>query len=489
MKKVIFLMIDSFMPHVLEDCIEKRLVPALQFFKEKGMYWKECTTVYPTMTASVDCSLITGEYPDRHKIPALVWYNPDENRLVNYINGSLPVWKLGLAPCMHDVLCSLNDVHLSKDVRTIYEELADRGKTSGSINLIARRSYHKYNVCLPWALRLITRFRPFEDISGPDFLTVGSIMRSPVEPAIPWGWDETIFRHYGINDAFAVRALNHLISNQILPDFTMVYLPENDHQVHLEPKKACKILAKVDQKLQTILNQFPSWEDALKSYVFIITGDHGQTLIGPSSVHNIDLEHLLIGMKINRYGEQPTNQDDVIIANNERMTNLYPLKMGVEQEVVSRLKQDRRIDIIAWKKEEWVQVVSGKKDGLLRFRKNGVRKDLYGQTWELDGNIDILDLSYSNEQVISFGDYPDALSRLYGALFSQDISVISCTAKPGYEFKSSYAPTHLKGGSHGSLHQIDSTIPLIISGVENQEWPFQSPRLVDFKKYILHLLQ
>lgn len=488
MKKVIFLMIDSLMPHVLEDCIQKRLVPALQFFKEKGMYWKECTTVFPTMTASVDCSLITGEYPDRHKIPALIWYNPHENRIVNYINGSLPVWKLGLSRCTHDVLCSLNDQHLSKEVQTIYEELANRGKTSGSINLIARRSYQKYEVCPPWLLRLITKFRSFEDISGPDFLTIGSIARSPVQPPIPWGWDETVFRHFGINDAFAVRVLNHLISNQIIPDFTMVYLPDNDHQVHLQPKKACKILTKVDKKLQTILNQFPTWEEALKSYVFIITGDHGQTVIGPSSDHNIDLENLLIGMKINRYGEQPTSQEDVILANNERMTHIYPLKMGVEQEVVYRLKQDPRIDIIAWKKEDWVHVCSGEKEGMLRFRKNGGQQDLYGQSWELDGNADILELEYLSEQKITFGNYPDALSRLYGALFSQDISLISCTAKPGYEFKSMYAPTHLNGGSHGSLHRIDSTIPLIISGVENHKLPFEYPRLVDLKKYILQLL-
>lgn len=489
MKKVIFLMIDSLMPHVLEDCIQKRLVPALQFFKENGMYWKECITVYPTMTASVDCSLVTGEYPDRHKVPALVWYDPKDNRLVNYINGSLPVWKLGLTPCVHDVLCALNDLHLSKEVKTIYEELAYRGRTSGSINLIARRSHQKYKVNLPWLLRLVTRFRAFEDISGPDLLTVGSIVRSPVQPAIPWGWDETVFKQYGINDAFAVRVLNHLISHQIIPDFTMVYLPENDHQVHLKPKKACRILTKVDQKLQTILNQFPSWEAALEKYVFIITGDHGQTVIGPSSEHNIDLEHLLIGMKINMYGEQPTDQDDVVLANNERMTNIYPLKEGVEQEVVFRLKQDPRIDIIAWKKEDWVHVCSGEIEGFLRFRKNGNLQDVYGQSWELDGDTGILELTVSSERKITFGNYPDVLSRLYGALFSQNISIISCTAKPGYEFKSTFAPTHLNGGSHGSLHRVDSTIPLIISGAGQSEWPFQFPRLVDLKNYILHLLQ
>ncbi|RXT05857.1 alkaline phosphatase family protein [Ammoniphilus sp. CFH 90114] len=490
MKKVIFLMIDSLMPEVLEDGIDRGMLPALAFFKEKGMYWNNCTSVFPTMTASVDCSLVTGEYPDKHKIPALVWYDPDKRKLVNYTNGSLPVLKLGLGQCIDDALCQMNDRHLSRNVSTLYEELALKGKTTGSINLIAHRSLKKYKVNLPFLVKLVTGFRSYDDVSGPDLFTLGSLVRSNIQPKLPWGFDETVFKHYGINDDFAIRLLNHLITHDTTPDFTMVYLPDNDHQVHIHPRKAMAILQKVDKRLQSVLNQFSSWEHALEKYVFIITGDHGQTLIGKSEEqHNIKLEDLLLGMRITPYGGTPAPEDDLLIANNERMTYLYPFKHGVEAEIIHRLKQDIRIDIIAYRDGEWISVCSGEKEGRLRFRRKGKLKDVYGAGWTIEGNPGILDLQISgNDDALSYGDFPDVLARLNGALYSQDIPMIAITAKPGYEFKSAFAPTHLNGGSHGSLHRKDSTIPLIIAGSEDQTRPFEHPRLIDLKPYILQLL-
>lgn len=65
------LLVDSLMPNILEDAIRHKTVPALQFLKDRGRYWPNCVTVFPTMTASVDSSLLTGEYPDVHRVPGL----------------------------------------------------------------------------------------------------------------------------------------------------------------------------------------------------------------------------------------------------------------------------------------------------------------------------------------------------------------------------------------------------------------------------------
>ena len=39
------------------------------------------------MSVTIDSTLITGTNPDKHKIPGLVWYNEDEQRIINYGNG------------------------------------------------------------------------------------------------------------------------------------------------------------------------------------------------------------------------------------------------------------------------------------------------------------------------------------------------------------------------------------------------------------------
>jgi predicted AlkP superfamily pyrophosphatase or phosphodiesterase len=492
MKKVIFLMIDSLMPEILEESIKQNKVPVLALLKQKGMYWDKCTTSFPTMTASVDFSLVTGEYPNHHKVPSLVWYNSQEKRIINYMNGGPSVLRLGLSSCVKDVLCNLNDKHLSKNVKTVYEELADLGKTSGSINFIAHRGKNKYKIDPPFFVKLATGFTSFEDISGPDLFTLGSLAQSQMDPPLPWRWDQSVFRHYGINDEFAIRVLTHCIDHQILPDFTMVYLPDNDHKVHVHPENAVDSLEMVDQNLQKVFNRFSSWDEALDNYVFIVTGDHGQTIIGKSKDHNIELEPILQGLNIARYGNRPAQSDDLVIANNERMSFIYPLKDNKEAEIVSLLQKDPRIDLIAWKEGERVAVCSGVQEGTCRFQKNGEITDRYGERWTVEGDEQVLDLHISEDnKSISFGEFPDVLSRIYGSLYSQEIQMVICTAKPGYEFKSAYAPTHLGGGSHGSLHRIDSTIPLIVSGIGNEGTRFPSsdkePRIVDLKKYIVSL--
>ncbi|MNE73798.1 hypothetical protein D3C76_75930 [compost metagenome] len=42
------------------------------------------------------------------------------------------------------------------------------------------------------------------------------------------------------------------------------------------------------------------------------------------------------------------------------------------------------------------------------------------------------------------------------------------TAKPGYELSDRSSPTHKGGGGHGGIRQMESLVPLIISGrIEN----------------------
>lgn len=193
MKKVILLLVDSLMPNILEDCARQRTVPALQFLKDRGRYWSDCVTVFPTMTASVDSSLVTGVYPHIHRIPGLVWYDPEERKIVNYINGWKCVYKLGVSDCAENVLYNLNEKHLSKKVTTIFEELARNGRTSASINAIVHRGNKKHRVHLPLVMNMATQFRLDREISGPDVLTLGAMVENGMNREIPSNMQD--FRH------------------------------------------------------------------------------------------------------------------------------------------------------------------------------------------------------------------------------------------------------------------------------------------------------
>lgn len=487
MKKIIFLMVDSLMPAILEKGFQKRIIPALQFLRERGQYRADCVTVFPTMTASVDSSLATGVYPNVHKVPSLIWYDPVQKEIINYINGYKCVSRLGLGKCARNVLLNLNEKHLSRSVKTIFEELAGLGLTSASINLIIHRGLASHKLHLPVYMKWISGIKGEPTVSGPEILTLGAIAYPALLQHKLKSYAIGLTKLCGINDDFAIDVSAELIKQGKQPDFMLIYLPDNDHKIHKKsPQHGELPLIQVDQQLQKLLNAYGSWEKALQENIIIVSSDHGQTHVGTEEDYNIDMDHLLHDYRVLQLGEEVSDDHHLVVCNNERMAYLYPLQPGIDKKIVALLKAEARIDLIAWKEDNQVVVMEGGSGREMSFKPNGPFVDPYGSTWTLTGDLAVMDISLKGQK-IEYGDYPDGLARLYGALFSQDFPLIVITARPRFEFKSRYYPTHNNGGSHGSLHKWDSLIPLIVAGDESGS--SLPSRLVDFKGYILNLFK
>jgi hypothetical protein len=86
---------------------------------------------------------------------------------------------------------------------------------------------------------------------------------------------------------------------------------------------------------------------------------------------------------------------------------------------------------------------------------------------------------------LDYGQYPDVLERLSGALNSHKGEFLVVTAKPGYELADRSSPTHEGGGGHGSIRRMESLVPLIIVGTNEKP---ANLRMVDLKAYLLDLL-
>ncbi|WP_236838702.1 alkaline phosphatase family protein [Caldalkalibacillus salinus] len=487
-KKVLFILVDSLMPQLLEHALDKRLVPGFEFLTQHGTYSNDVVTVFPTMTASIDTSMITGVYPHEHGVPGLVWYDSEKKKIINYINGAKCVAKIGIKDCAKNVVFDLNEDHMSKNVETIFEALATEGLSSGSINLVAHRGTSTHQVKLPTLVKSLGCLKGDSTVPGPNIMTLGQLVYpETLQSYVKQSSSASPLQRYGVNDTFATEVCKKLIQEDQLPDFTMLYLPDHDHQVHIKgPQHAEHSLVKVDQYIQQILSAFGSWEKAREQVTFIITSDHGQTFVGKQNVYNIDLDKVLNRLNIPPLGSPVDETHQLVVCNNERMAYLYPLKQDVEQKVIDTLKEESRIDILAWKEKDTVHILQPGSERRLQYKMNGPQTDTYGQKWELKGDLKILDLDVTDDGKINYGDYPDVCSRLYGALFSQDCPLMVVTSRPGYEFKSRYFPTHNGGGSHGSLHLNDSTIPFIVSEkLEKKQLP---KRLVEFKSFFLDML-
>ena len=119
------------------------------------------------------------------------------------------------------------------------------------------------------------------------------------------------------------------------------------------------------------------------------------------------------------------------------------------------------------------------------FSPNGPNVDEYNQSWSINGDLAILDLTINKEGFVQYNHYPDALARLDGALHSQEGNFLIVDAKPSYEFIGKHSHDHAGGGAHGSLHKGDSLVPLIVAGTDKKP---TIKRLVDVKEWITRLI-
>ncbi len=477
-KPIVLLVIDSLMDKPLRKSIQEGNAPALQYLIQNGKYEPKMISSFPTMSVTIDSTLLTGVYADKHHVPGLVWFDSNEKRMIFYGNGAKEALKIDQPQVFIDAIYQLNQVHLNKQTKTIHEELADKGKESASINGVIFRGNTEHTLRLPQWIAKSSGLPEQTKVTGPKWLSYATLAQQ--DPAHnpntrPW-------KKFGMNDDFSAQEMVYLIKQKQLPPFTLLYFPSNDNFVHRKGPDELRGIENADKALQSIFSAYGTWEQALKDVIWVVMGDSGQSYVYDDRQESvIDLRPLL------KYRIAPLNQpvgaeDQIVIAANERMAYVYALDDKVElTEVMAQLKQEERFDILAMNDKEFVRVMQGNSEKTLSYAPGGQYSDEFGQTWTLSGDHEVLDITVTDNR-IQYGRYPDVLARLYGGLHSHEGRYVVVTVQPGYELVGESSPTHVGGGAHGSLHELDSLVPLIISGADSEPSP---KRIVDLKNWIL----
>jgi hypothetical protein len=464
-KPVIMINVDSLMSGPLLDVVNAGKAPALKFLIDSGYFIPDMISSYPTMSMTIDSTILTGTYADQHHLPGLIWFNKNANEVVSYGSGIREIWDNGIKDVVQNGIIDLNGKHLSKEVQ------------SASINGMLYRGPKTHQLHVPKMIAATALLPENIKVDGPTYLSLGALSHYS-----PRNFSErAVWNRMGMNNTFTVNEIRHLIRNNRLPSFTLAYFPDMDKELHKEGPEATKGIVKLDQQIQDLLNEFHSWEDAIEQAVWILHGDSAQSkVLEDKEKALIDLNELLNGYRL--WSEDNTDAE-IAIGINERMAYIYLNDDRIQlTEVVKKLSHDDRIAWLAYKEHEQniVQTVSGER---FTFSPNGPYTDGYDQSWNVSGHYTILDLTINNEQ-ITYGDYPDALARLHGALHSHSGRFLIIEAKPGFEIIESHSYDHSGGGAHGSLHKVDSLVPLIVAGTEEQP---VHPRVVDLKEWIFRL--
>ncbi|SFE14861.1 Type I phosphodiesterase / nucleotide pyrophosphatase [Paenibacillus algorifonticola] len=482
-KPVIFILVDSLMDKPLQDAIQEGRAPAMQYLLKNGQYFPQVVSSFPTMSVTVDSTLLTGTYADQHHVPGLVWYSGKEKRMIFYGNGAKEALKIDQLQVFKDAIYQLNQVQLNKKTKTIHEELADKGKESASINAIVYRGKTEHALKVPRFITSSNRVPEQLIITGPKWFSYAALAQLDPKNS----WNTLLWKKYGMNNEFSAQDTAFLINQKKLPNVTIAYFPENDHSVHKKGPTQLDGIEKADQALQVVLNAYGSWEQAVKNAIWIVMGDSAQSAVYEDrQAATVEMKPLLNDYHIAKLNQPVRTEDQIVISTNERMAYVYAIDAKVElSDVVKLLQNEDKLDIIAMKDDKNIRVTSGKNGNTFSYRPGGNLSDEYGQSWTLSGEPGgLVDITINNNR-IKYGIYPDVLARLYGAMHSHEGRYVVVTVQPGYELVSESSPTHIGGGAHGSLHEKDSLVPLIISGTNTRP---KTLRIVDIKDWILQLV-
>jgi hypothetical protein len=425
-KKLVLAVIDGLTPTLLEKGIASGRLPTLTALREAGEYAR-ATTTFPSVTPVCLTSIATGAHPDVHHVPHLVWYHRGEQRLVEY-GSSFPAMRAaGARRALQDAVFEMTRSHLSRGATTVFEALEDAGLVTAAINFTCYRGRTRHAIRLPEVMR---RNRWFEAVDGPTRFFFFNLFESD-----PTGAPLAIrSRTRGSIDSYAAVVGRWLVTRDGF-DFLVFYLPDFDYASHaVGPEAALDALEHADAALAELLRAAGGVEDFLERYAIVVCSDHGQTPVER-------------GVKLG--SSLALDGDGVVVAASNRAGMIYRLPdyPAPVRELAERLDEDASADVVLFREDGFA---AARRDGReFRFApENG--------GWRSEGDAEVLDPER----------YPNGCERAWRALVCPNAGDVLVSAAEGHEFADLGGSHHAGGGSHGSLLAGDSTVPVILAGLE-----------------------
>jgi hypothetical protein len=459
-KKLVLAVIDAMKPAMLERAVNTGRAPALKLLMERGHHVDNSVAAFPSVTPVCAASIATGVGPDQHEIPSMNWYHRGEERYVEYGTSFKASQAFGFRRSLTDTIYNMNLEHLSSEVKTVYEALDDADVRTAGTTYLIYRGRHRHEVANETALtRLATTvfrhavYGPREFFYADLFASRKTGCRSQL--GLP-----------GVRDQHAGCVGAHLVEHDLF-DFLLLSLPDNDTHSHRNgPFAQVSSIAGADKQIERLMHAAGGPEEFLEDHAVIVCSDHSQSQVEKE----VDLFQAFDGFGV----EPPTptrgrrDEAEVAICPSSRAAQIYVLDRERERELIPRIERTAMalegVDLVMRMTDhpDGEAAVRGPR-GELRFAPRGELRDLRGERWSVEGDMDLLGLKVRDGEVSS-ATYPDALARMWSALRCRTAGELLLSARPGYEFVDWGGDHHVGGGSHGSLHANDSYGTLLWCG-------------------------
>ena len=460
-------MVDGLGPPLLDHALAAGRAPTIAALIERGTRHPDCASSFPSLTPVCLSAIATGRHPDGSYIPGLTWYRRGEGRFVEYGSSFSATLVEGSHAAINDSILNLNHLHLSGNVRTIFERVEDAGLVAAAINYYVFRGRVRHPLKHRPVAALARRIGVFDAAYGPRRFYFGELFASDRTGAPP------NLGVHAANDAHAAAIGRWLVARDGF-DFLLYYLPDVDMAQHrVGPEGAMDAVAVADRSIATLVAAGGGLDRFLERHGVVLLADHGQTAARTAC----DVRPALADLRLfgGSLRSVPTDTQVAVAASN-RICMLYRLaEAPSSRDLAGRLVGLDGVDLAAFVEDG--DVVVQRNGHELRFRRGGPLRDRRGTAWTVTGDHAALGLELDGD-VIAAPGYPNGLERLDCLLRCVNAGEVVCSAAPGYEFVDGGGSHHVGGGSHGSLSVDDSVVPLITVGVDTSGLPAE-PSITD----------
>jgi Type I phosphodiesterase / nucleotide pyrophosphatase len=407
-KPVILIVIDGLTPTMLEATD----TPMLRFLLDHGTYRRSVST-FPSLTPVCLASIATGGHADVHGIPHLVWWNREDQRLVEYGSSFGALLASGLVRGLRDTIVNLNEHHLLRSAETVFESLEDAGLTTGAINITTYRGRNRHTSAVPG----------LPPVHGPKRFFFYSIYESDRTGAM------VAFRNRagGSIDAYAGQVGRWLVTRDAF-DLLVFYLPDYDYASHAAgPDTAHAALARADDAIAALVEAAGGQDEFLERYAIVLCSDHGQSRI--EQVAKLGVDGALVTAS-NRAAMLYANVDGHAGKAGTASNRHRKRPLSDPRQLAAALDHEPSVDL----------------------------------TLFLDGG-DLVARRAGDEDVALLDQFLDGRVRAEAAVRNPNAGEVLVSAAPGWEFADLAGRSHFGGGSHGSLALEDSEVPMLTIGL------------------------
>jgi hypothetical protein len=239
-------------------------------------------------------------------------------------------------------------------------------------------------------------------------------------------------RAAGSIDAYAAAVGRWLVTRDGF-DFLAYYLTDFDYVSHAQGPGGAEEIAvgRIDAAIQALVDAAGGIDGFLDRYAVILHSDHGQTDVDRAAQLELPLA---------------AHADSIVVAASNRAGQVYLLPDArVDAPGLARAL-DGEPSVATTLRLEGGDAVARREGEELRFRPDGER-------WATSGDETLL-------------AHPDAFNRAWSALHNPNAGELLVSAAPGWEFVDIGGRHHAGGGSHGSLDEGDSLVPVLTIGVD-----------------------